>query len=224
MAGHIINLIGRTFGRLIVIERAENSRFRKARWRCKCSCGNIVIVCSDNLRRGLTKSCGCFRKDVCTKNNTTHGMYGTSEYKSWFHIITRCQNPNDKYFKDYGGRGISICQEWRDSFLAFYNHVGKRPSLKHSIDRINNDGNYKPGNVRWSLLVEQANNKRSNVLITINNTTMNVTQWAHEIGINCHTIFSRLQRNWDPQKAVLRPIRKRKIHSKSFDINRSLEY
>ena len=208
-AHHLIDLTGKTFGRLVVIERAENSKFRKARWKCQCSCGNIAIVCSDNLRKGLAKSCGCLRKESLAKRNTTHGMTKTHEYQTWARMIARCQNFTNSDFKDYGGRGIDICQEWRNDFMAFFNYIGKRPSPEHSVDRINNDGNYEPGNVKWSLPTQQANNKRYNRLITINNTTMNVTEWAQKIGINPRTIFSRLQRNWPPEKAVLHPIRKR---------------
>jgi len=143
-----IDLTGKTFNQLTIIERAENTKQGKARWVCRCTCGKISTIDGANIRNGHTKSCGCFAKESLEKNRYRHGMAHTSEYGIWCNILQRCNNPNDKAFKDYGGRGITICDEWKNDFMAFYNHVGKRPSPKHSIDRINNDGNYEPNNVR----------------------------------------------------------------------------
>lgn len=204
-----IDLTGKTFGRLTVVERAENDKWNKTQWKCKCSCGNINIVLGHSLRCGDTKSCGCLRTEILAKGNFVHGMVYSPEYNTWEKMIQRCRNPNNQAFKYYGGRGIEVCQEWKDSFLVFYNHVGKRPSPKHSIDRIDNDGNYEPGNVKWSLRVEQANNKQNNRNITINGKTMSLFQWAHFVGMSPHTLYGRISRNWPPEKAVFCPIKKR---------------
>lgn len=200
----LIDLVGQEFGRLIILKRIKNSKYTS--WECRCICGNIIIATTNSLRSKKVQSCGCLRKEVTIKRMTTHGMSRTSEYKSWTHMISRCHNPTDQDFKNYGDRGIKVCKEWRESFLAFYRYIGDRPSPKHSIDRIDNNGNYQPGNVRWANKKVQANNSRHNHLITINGKTKNITQWAKIINIPPALIVCRLQLGWNPQFAVLRSI------------------
>ena len=161
----LINLVGRRFTRLVVTEQGEARTHPGAgvshHWICVCDCGTVKSVSGRALRSGLTQSCGCLNKELARSRATTHGGTGTAEYRAWRHMIGRCTDKNDKAFKDYGGRGIEVCDVWRKSFSAFLNHVGVRPSAGHSIDRINNDGNYEPGNVRWATAEIQANNKRN---------------------------------------------------------------
>ena len=136
----------------------------------------------------------------------THGMHGTSEYRSWENMRQRCFNPNHKRYSDYGSRGITISDRWKNSFTNFFADMGLKPSPKHSIDRIDNDGNYSAKNCRWATPKEQANNQRSNRLITIGCVTLNVTQWAREMGFNTTVIYTRLKLGWSERDAILTPV------------------
>lgn len=150
------NLIGRKFNYLTVIERAANEvrgHSIHARWLCRCDCGKTITVVSTALRSGRTKSCGHARGIV------KHRMVGTPEYSTWYGMITRCTNPRQPAYKNYGGRGITVCERWRNSFAEFFTDMGPRPEGL-SLDRINNDGNYEPGNCRWATRREQRLNSR----------------------------------------------------------------
>lgn len=210
-----IDLTGQKFNRLTVIKRIKPDY--PTSWECCCSCGNTVIVTTNSLRSKKTQSCGCLRRELGAKMLTTHGMYGSPEHRAWRHMKERCCNPNTKDFKNYGGRGITVCNEWRKSFMAFFNHVGKKPSPKHSIDRINNDGNYEPSNVRWADRKTQNNNSRRNYLITIDGITKNIAQWAEARGISRLTICNRLHMGWSPEKSVLHPVRH--LRSETINVN-----
>lgn len=132
-------------------------------WVCQCDCGNIAFAQTSDLRAGRHRSCGCLRVDVMTRHGgTNHGGGRTPEYRSWMSMKARCLDSDHDSYKWYGGRGITICDRWLASFEAFLADMGARPSLKHSIDRINNDGNYEPGNCRWATANEQAQNQRHN--------------------------------------------------------------
>lgn len=163
--GKLIDLTGRVFGRLTVTAMLpKRSNHGQVKWAVTCSCGEIRQVCGRDLRSGHTKSCGCYGLETRTKALTKHGWATAAnrrpEYRSWKHAKERCHNPRTKAWARYGGRGIAMCEEWRNSFEAFIAHVGPKPSPKHSIDRINNDGNYEPGNVRWATPKEQVANQR----------------------------------------------------------------
>lgn len=149
------DLTGRRFGRWEVMARRGNDNYRNARWLCRCDCGIQSLVSSDALRSGQSKSCGCIVK-------TQMGDSGSPEYAAWGAMIRRCHNPSDPHFVNYGARGICVCDEWRGSYAAFLAHVGRRPSELHSIDRVNNDGNYEPGNMRWATRSQQNSNTRRN--------------------------------------------------------------
>ena len=139
----------------------------------------------------------------------THKMTGTSEYKAWKSMKNRCFNPNYQYYSHYGGRGIKVCDRWlnSDNFLA---DMGTKPSPKHSIDRIDNDGDYCPENCRWATKAEQDNNKRNNHLITINDVTLTITQWEKKMGYGENVIFMRLKLGWTEFDAVMTPVKQRK--------------
>lgn len=206
-AHNFIDRTGQTFGRLTVLERVENNNHKKACWECRCSCGNIIIVTGCSLKTGNTQSCGCLKKELELIRPITHGMSKSREYIIWTHMISRCFNVSDKVFKHYGGRGITICDEWRHDFMAFYRHIGRRPSPKHSIDRIDNDGNYEPGNVRWATIQQQNNNSRNTRNITLHGWTMTLSNWARFVGLKRETLLCRMDRSgWPVVKTIFQKV------------------
>lgn len=162
--GKIKCLKGQRFGRLVVLEQDGRDKNRNIKWKCRCDCGNIKTVLSGHLVSGRTKSCGCYMNEARIINNTTHGMSKTPLYNAWRGMLSRCLLKTSMSYKNYGGRGITVCDEWKDDFQSFYDYVSQLPHFGekgYSLDRINNNGNYEPGNVKWSTRKEQANNRRT---------------------------------------------------------------
>lgn len=190
------DLTGRIFGRLTVIDRSYKTTGSPYFWNCLCKCGNFKEIRSDRLLDGQTTSCGCFRSESSSKRiaslNTTHGLSNNDLYQTWIDMMSRCYNENNGKYKDYGGRGIIVCEEWHD-INNFINDVGPKP-LNKSIDRKNVNGIYEPENVKWSSEKEQQNNKRNNVMVLYQGQQMTVTQAAEKAGIPRTTIFNRINR------------------------------
>lgn len=202
------NETGKKYGRWTVLERGKNAG-SAATWLCKCDCGNQAVVRGAHLRSGNTRSCGCLHREIVAKSARTHGQRGLPEYGSWDHMIQRCTNPNNNKFADYGGRGIKVCQIWRDSFEAFYQDLGPRPSPGYSLDRIDNNGNYEPGNCRWATQRQQCHNTRSNRNFMHNGETLCLAAWARKVGINYNTLRSRLRCGWSVNKTLITPVKGR---------------
>lgn len=196
------NLTNRRFGRLLVISY-QGRIGENAHWECLCDCGNIRICTSGNLSRGNSKSCGCLRKDLIQQESLN--TQESAEYRSWCNAKTRCTNPNARNWHRYGGRGITMCQEWINSFSSFLQYLGPKPSEKHSLDRIDNNKGYEPGNVRWATPKQQARNMVSNNSITFNGKTMCATDWTAELGLKKWTIVNRLKYGWSIERALSTP-------------------
>jgi len=154
------DMAGQRFGKLLVLSYAGASPHGQSLWRCACDCGQSTTVIRGSLVAGSTKSCGCSHTRVGGDARNKNGNKPAPEYGAWAAMKTRCTNPNSNRWHDYGGRGISVCDEWSEDYLAFLNHVGRKPSPAHSLDRIDNDGNYEPGNVRWATRKQQLANRR----------------------------------------------------------------
>lgn len=184
---------GRIYGRLTVIDYGGFSREKQQTfWVCRCDCGKVVNAIGKELNRGSKKSCGCLQRDVLIKRNTKHGWSKTSTYMSWSSAKSRCTNSNDDFYFRYGGRGIKMCDRWLISFENFLADMGKKPTPRHSLDRINNDGNYEPSNCRWATHKQQANNKRNNCILNFMGVNKTLAQWAEERGINKGTLWTRI--------------------------------
>lgn len=191
------NLIGKRFGRLVVIEETMERRVWNLReWTCLCDCGKIKSIITISLTRGATTSCGCYHSERLKKDKTTHGHAKDGkrslEYRVWAGMKSRCYNPKVKCFHNYGGRGIKVCDRWLNSFENFLEDMGERPSVLHSLDRFpDENGNYEPSNCRWATIAEQARGKRYNKWYEHNGVKMVLEDWAKELNVSPETIKNR---------------------------------
>ena len=197
-------MIGTRFERLIVIAAAEpeiQAGHPRPRWLCRCDCGTEKVVSAGHLRSGHTRSCGCLKG----RNSITHGcaVGGKPElvYGLWSTMKQRCLNPNSDKYKDYGGRGIRVCERWL-KFENFLADMGRPPGSGYSIDRIDNDGDYEPGNCRWATLQEQATNKRNNIMLDWHGERMTLAEAARRAGLNRSTVWRRIRRGWAADRAL----------------------
>lgn len=204
-----INLLNQRFGKLVVIGQTRNNESKRIMWKCRCDCGNIIYALSFHLKNGRTKSCGCLAKQRLKTLAVKHNMSHTRIYRIWKTFRKRCSNPNDTNYKYYGERGISVCKDWDNDFMSFYNwsmQNGYKDNL--TIDRINVNGNYEPSNCRWVDMKTQNNNNRNNHKITYNNKTLTLAQWSIIYGIPYQTLATRLYRGWSIEKALTTPTKK----------------
>lgn len=201
----IMDLTGHRYHKLLVIKFHHRDPKHKF-WECKCDCGNTSVVEGSKLRAGTTKSCGCHRKAATLAASTTHGMTKTKEHNAWCSMRRRCLDPKNKFFKDYGGRGIKIYEPWITSFEDFYAHIGPCPDKKFSVDRIDVNGDYAPGNVRWASYKTQANNTRKNFRIEFRGEIKTPSEWSEILNIDPKTIYQRLYRyGWSVEDALTKP-------------------
>lgn len=211
--GKIKDMVGKRFGKLTCIEYVDVKNGH-ARWKVLCDCGTIKVVEGSEMRRGSTISCGCVKRErlkLGPEKVKTHGMSGSRTYSSWHQMLQRCKNPNNSRYHQYGGRGIKVCEQW-ERFENFFADMGFVPQGM-SIDRINNDGNYEPGNCRWATSFEQSNNMKNNVRLKFNGETKTVSEIAKITGIKKVTIYTRFKRGWPLHKLFDSP----KCKSPKFD-------
>jgi hypothetical protein len=192
---------GTKFGRLSFLHRVAPATH--ALFRCDCGVEKIVLVA--NARRGKSRSCGCLARETASANNGTHRMSGTPEHKAWKLLRERCHRVKSPKAHRYSQRGIRVCERW-DSFENFYTDMGPRPSLRHSADRINNDGDYEPGNCRWATPQQQGWNTSVNVLHTYKGHTACVAEFSNLYGMRYETLRRRLRRGWDITRAIEAPM------------------
>lgn len=215
-----IDRTGQIFGRLTVVYPITKDG-RKV-WVCRCQCGKDKTVRASELTQGKTQSCGCLRSECTSQRRTTHGCSDKNkkimEYRTWDAMKDRCINTKSKAYSEYGGRGIVICDHWRDHFDNFLQDMGKKPTKNHSIDRKNNDGHYScghcdqcasngwPANCRWATRSEQSSNRRNNRVLEFNGRSQIMVRWAEELSIGIGTLYGRLKLGWSVERTLTTPI------------------
>lgn len=201
--------VGMRFNRWVVLEDLGTAKPHYARlWRCRCDCGTVGQIRHGLLVRGGSQSCGCFGAEQRNKANTTHGKSRSIEHRTWQRIIQRCHNPKERSYYRYGGRGITVCDRWRESFDAFLADMGERPKDKQTVERKDNSKGYSPDNCCWATYAEQNRNRRGNHWITVNGETLVLQDWADRLGTKPQTIIGRLDSGMSEQEAVTRPIKR----------------
>lgn len=208
-----LNLAGVVFDKLTVIKFSHSNTRKEAVWECICQCGKTTMVKSASLTSGHTKSCGCYQLEVAAKVNTKHGFSSSDKmhisYPVWQSMKERCRNKKLKSYKDYGGRGIKVCKRWLNSFTNFINDMGERPTLKHTIDRIDNNKGYYNGNCKWSTITEQTRNRRNNVWVDYLGQRMLIIDFKRDV---CKTISTRIDtliKTMSPEQIAIHYERKR---------------
>lgn len=208
------DLTGQRFCRWAVLGRSQETDCLKTMWRCRCECGTVRDVVGKSLTRGISKSCGCYGREVASattiKRCKTHGMSRTRAFSIWSGMLGRCLNVTNENYPQYGGRGIKVCDRWAKSFAAFFEDMGP-PPCKHTIDRIDNDGHYEPSNCRWATSTEQNRNRNSyNRVIEHAGRSATVAEWVEITGLTYTAIWQRLGRGWPIEKVLTTPRRLRK--------------
>lgn len=204
------DLAGLAFGQLTVLYMLpDRSPHRKIVWLCRCECGTEKGITSGHLLSGASRSCGCSHSDQWR----THDMSDRSEYNTWLQMRSRCANPKAAAYHRYGGRGIGVCERWRD-FSAFLADMGPRPTGT-TLDRIDNDGNYEPGNCRWATKKVQVNNTSRNRRIEYGGLCLTVTEWAERIGVTPTALSGRLDNGWTIERALTTG---RQVQAKAFGV------
>jgi hypothetical protein len=202
--------VGKKFNRWTILSFAFVKEYpcgtRRNYWKCQCECGNVRDLDQSLLIHFRTHSCGCYHSEQTIKRNTTHGKAHTPEYQVWAGAIARCYNEKKKAYPYYGGRGITVCAGWRNSFEKFYADMGPRPTPKHTLERKDNDGNYSKKNCVWDTRLAQARNTRQVKRYTFNGKTLCLTEWAEELGVPHSSLESRIHKHgWSVERALSTP-------------------
>jgi len=201
----ILDLTGKKFGRLTVLEVDTTSNSGKKKWLCTCECGKTISIIGSNLVSGNSKSCGCYKSEKLAKTHMEHGMTGTPTYRCWREMLRRCNDSRRFQYKNYGERGIAVCES-RGDFKNFISDMGERPTALHSLDRIDNDRGYYKENCRWASNQQQNNNTRRNRRIDFLGRDMTFAEWGRALNLPKGIIGQRINRlGWDPIKALLTP-------------------
>lgn len=204
-----VNLVGRRFGRLVVTAIAQPDARGRTSFVCRCDCGTDKVVASNALSTGTTRSCGCLGVESRRNRATTHGMTETAEHRCWAKMKSRCLNRSDRGFGNYGGRGIRVCDRWVNSFEAFYADMGPRPTPDHSLERVDVNGHYEPGNTVWTTRRAQSRNRRNNRMVTVDGVTRTLTEWCELVGLAYDTVRRRLDDGMSPDVALSKPVVRR---------------
>lgn len=210
-------LIGLKFGRLTVIGEAGQNRAKQVIWRCSCECGGEARTTTTKLKSAHTTSCGCFKNEAIAQRAWKDGLFAGGKrhplFDSFSGMLGRCTNENDRYFENYGGRGIVVCDRWlngeggKTGFALFLKDMGPRPSASHSIDRRDNDGNYEPDNCRWATPTEQARNRRSNRLVDCDGEKVALSEFCERRRLRFEIVNHRIGRGWAFERAISQPVR-----------------
>ncbi len=190
------------YGRLLVVDLSDKPSKASRYWKCLCDCGRVIDIQGTRLRSGKIMDCGCGKSERLRKAATVHGLSKSPTWYSWKSMRDRCLNPNVSNYETYGGRGIRVCERWSDSFEAFLQDMGERPP-NTTIDRIDNDGNYEPGNCKWSSNEQQAVNRRTSLeFITYLGETRSLSEWSRILGIDYQKLYRRLKSGWSVERAL----------------------
>lgn len=198
-----LDLIGEKYGRLAVLEKLSERRNKSVVWRCQCDCGNVVDVTTGELRSGRHLSCGCYQRERASQAATIHGESRTRLYRIWCAMIKRCENENAEGYENYGGRGISVCEEWRRDYISFRDWAMSHGySTELTLDRCDVNENYCPENCKWATRFEQMNNTRRTRFFEYNGETHSLREWSDITGMSFSLLKGRLQRGWSIEKTL----------------------
>lgn len=196
-----LELIGSVFGKLTVLSEDGTDSFGATMWRCRCECGAAKSVRGAQLKSGAVRSCGCGVAAAAKVNNTTHGASRTPLFRRWQAMLARCSNKRSKSFKNYGARGITVCERWLD-FQSFSDDMAATFREELELERVDTDGNYEPSNCCWATVVQQQRNRRNNHRLTINGETLTLVEWEERSGVKANTILTRVRRGWPPSRLL----------------------